>query len=313
MDDKAAIAEIDAALNPSTEIPATDAPATDQVVDDKFVEYFLGNKANKLPLDAVIALKEKGQIQKIPLSQVVNGFRMNAQSARKFEEANKVKGEFEKTKGEYQKLQENYKAVERYKALQDWSEQLEMKDPVGYKLLMDTIERVKTGAYSAPEGGGDISQTSALHQTIADLRGKIEELSGWKSQFETANEQKKMEDDRKFVDNEITEIKTKFKEINLDELDEMGIRLSTKVENWGVEKGYQNFTDAFYGYFRDKIAEILMQRGKNEAVGGIKRDNAKGIIARSSIPFNGHPTEAKNSYDEFKGDAVKILEAALNQ
>lgn len=294
-DIEGAIAALDTAMS-GGETSTQEPDMTDAL------EFFIGGKPQRIPSNAEIALKHDKEVQRVPLSKMVNGYRQVSHAEAKFAEAAKIKDQFTKTQTEYQKAQETLKGLEQYKALQEWSVGLEKQNPAGYKLLMETIDRIKNGTLT-PEGTPD---QLALNSTITDLRNQLEELRGWKSQFEEQQQREKALEDRKFVDNEIATIKKSFPEINLDEADENGIRLSTKVENWGADKGYLNFTDAFHAHFRDQIAAILVQRGKNEAVKGIKKDSAEGILARSSTPFNnGHPAEVSGKeYGDLATEAL---------
>lgn len=294
-----AIGELDAALGQQSEVPET-APT------EEMLEYYLGDKANKLPLSAQAAFKENGKINKVPFSQVINGYRMNQKTAQQNAELLKGKSQWDMTAKEladYKAREDGYKP---YKALQDWSVELETKNPVGYKYLMDQIDRVKAGTFQATQDGSGYDST-ALTGTIAELRQELQGLKEWKTQFDQVQESKKMEEDQKFVSNEVEEHKKNFPEINLDELDENSIPLYTKVIDFGVEKGYQNFTDAFHAYFRGKLPEIFAQRGRTEATGSIKKNTMNGIIARSSTPFTGHPIKADNDKNKILAEFESIL------
>lgn len=303
MNQAEALQTLESAINPQEQTQEASTP------EEEALEYFIGDKPGKLPLSALLALKEKNQVEKVPFSKIVNGYRMNAQSTRKLEEFSKLKPQYEMTSAELAKYKEQEESFKPYKALQDWSVELETKNPVAFKYLMDTIERVKAGTYNTSQEGAAQGDQSALHATISQQAEKINQLLEWKSQFEQQNEQKHAEESRKFVDGEIETMKKEFPEINLDEQDENLIPLYTRIEKFGVEKGYQTFTDAFHAYFRPKIAEILVTRGKNEAVGNIKKDYKKGIVARSSTPFvNGHPITAGND-----NKMLQEFEAILNR
>lgn len=295
-----AIATLESVTNPQEQQQPQEAQTQEEML-----EYYLGDKMNKLPLSAMAAFKENNKINKVPFSQVINGYRMNAKTSKQNEELLRGKSQWDMTTQELKKYQEQMKSYEPYKQLQEWSQDLEMKDPVGFKYLMDTIDRVKNGTY----GAGNESQLApnAVHQTITELRQELMGLKEWKGQFDQMQEQKKVEEDTKFVNGEIQEIKKNFPEINLDEVDENQISLSTKVINFGIEKGYQNFTDAFRAFFWDKLPAIFANRGKNEAVGSFKKDYSKGILARSSTPMNGHPTK------DNKNEMLQEFEALLQR
>lgn len=267
------------------------APTT----DEEALDYFVGDKPGKLPLSALLAFKEANKIDKIPFSKVINGYRMNAKTSQQNAELLKNKTLWEQSQTKQKEFEESYKP---YKALQDWSVELETKNPVGFKYLMDAIDKVKAGTFGSEQAGGD----SALTGTIAELRQELQNLKEWKGQFDEQQQDKQAQADRAYVDNEIVEFKKKFPEINLDEADENQIPLSTRVESFGVDNGYRTFTDAARAYFNDKIEEILLQRGKTQAIGGLKKDNANGILARSSTPFTkGHPSDGKNKMlEEFE-------------
>lgn len=303
-DFKEAIDSLDSVLNGSS-TPARE-PVSQTPAEEMF-EYYLGNKANKLPSSAAFTLKENGKIDKIPLPKLFNGYRMNQQTSKQNMDLMKFKTQFDEINPKYQELDKNYKILEPYKKMDDWSKKLQLSNPGGYKFLMDTIDQLEKGTFqtNAPNG-----EQNVLHGTITQQAQQIKELLDWKNQFTQEKENQKMQEDTKLVSGEIEDHKKKFPEINLDEPDENGIPLSTKVIDFGVEKGYQNFTDAYSAYFRDKLPEIFMQRGKNEAMSGLKKDNAKGILARSSKPFlSGHPLKPENESKQILAE----FEALINQ
>ncbi len=298
MDRNEAISQIESAVNPSAE---PEAPTQEEML-----EYYLGDKANKLPLSAQAAFKENGKVNKVPFSQVINGYRMNQKTAQQNAELLKGKSQWDMTAKELADYKAREEGFKPYKALQDWSVELETKNPVGYKYLMDQIDRVKNGTFQSTQEGSGYDST-ALTGTIAELRQELQGLKEWKQTFDEVQEQKKMQEDQVFVNTEIEDHKKKFPEINLDEVDENYIPLKTKVIDFGVEKGYQNFTDAFHAYFRDKLPEIFAQRGRTEATSSIKKNTMNGIIARSSTPFTGHPIKADNDKSKILSEFESIL------
>lgn len=296
---------LETALNPqASSSGAPESASTTQ--NEEMIEYYLGDKANKLPMSVQIALKEKGKLDKIPFSNIINGYRMNQKNAKLYEEANKLKPQYEMTNAELEKYKKELEVYKPFKELQDWSVSLEKSNPAGYKYLMDVVDRLKTGTFNP--SGETQGETNPLHHTISEQANQIKELLEWKSQWTQEQEAKKMEEDRKFVDSEILDAKKKFPEINLDEVDENQITLSTRIEHFGVQKGYQNFTDAFYAYFRDKLPDILAQRGRTEALSKLKKDNVEGIVARSSKPFlSGHPIKADNDSNKILAEFESIM------
>lgn len=281
------IAEIESALNPQSE----SAPLANPAATEEMLEYFLGDKANKLPLSAMAAFKENGQMNKVPFSQIINGYRINAKTSKQNEELLKNKSQWETGSLELKKYKDQEQSIAPYRELQDWSVNLEKTNPVAFRYVMDAIEKAKSGTFQV-QGQGQPDQ-NALHQTISALQGKLDQVMQWKTQFDEQQQEKQQQEDYAFVNQEIVDHKKKFPEINLDEQDSNGIPLSTKVIDFGVQNKYQTFTDAFGAFFRDKLPEIFVQRGRSEAVGTLKKDNANGILARSSKPFtNGHPIKA---------------------
>lgn len=302
MADQEAIDLLDSAMGTAPEAkPAASATA------EEMYDYYLGDKANKLPSSAMFAFKDKGQIQKIPASQVINGYRINQKTSVQNAELLKSKSQWEMSAKELENYKKTEDAIKPYRQLQDWSVELETKNPVGYKYLMDQIDRVKNGTFQATEDKSNGYDPTALNGTIVDLRNQLKEVLEWKSQFVQEKESQKIQEDQKFVNGEIENLQKQFKEINLDELDENQIPLKTKVIDFGVSKGFQNFTDAYRAFFFDKLADILVQRGRTEAVNGLKKDNANGIVARSSTPFTGHPIKADNDKSNILAEFESIL------
>lgn len=302
MEEVSELQEFTQLLNEEPELEQTpeggETPTKEEV---EALEYYLGEEKGKIPLNAELLLKHNGEIQKLPLEKIINGYRQVSHAEGKFAEAKALREQIEAKQKEYGEIDKLREEIKPFQELQNWSVELEKTDPAGYAYLMDAIDRVKNGTYS----GDEQSVAGAFNKAFSSLKEELDGLKQWKQTYESQVQELQAQEDEKAVMAEVETIKKKFPEINLDEIDDNGIKLSQKVINWGADKGYQTFEEAFKNYFFDQLQDILVQRGKNEALKGIKGDYKKGIVSRSSTPVQGHPTEEKSD--------IELLEDALSQ
>lgn len=282
------------------------------------LEYYLDNKPFKLPMNAEVSIKRDGKFIREPLSSVMKTYSQAAHLNEMQSGFKKERETFEAERGKYKSFEEKMPLVEKYEQLDTWFNDLQSQNPAVYEHLVRTIEAAKTGQiYGGGEGQG--TEGGAPFHAVNHVIQKLQtELGGVKSkleEYESQKEQAQARADREETDKERDSLKKDYPEINLDEVDPSGIPLWTKIERWGVEKGYQTFTDAYYGYFRDRVRDILVQRGKNEALKQVRKDHQEGIIFRGTTPLDGQSPnrEMKFMNEEERLKAAKADFAALTQ
>lgn len=291
--------EFEAIANPKEEVAQEAAPTVEEM------EYYLGGKANKLPVNAEFAFNEGGKITKAPLSTMVNHYRQRADLDKRFGELKKGREEWEAERGDI----EQYKALKaKWEALESWSrEKPEEFDAIwnGYhnkdKILL--------------EQKAQDPNSRALVEEIASLKQKLNGFEEFKSQFEQRQEQELKQQALSEVDEEAATFQGEWPEIKLDEKGEDGLSLKHQIMKFGVSKGLPDFESAALKFLKPKLLEIASQRARSEAVKGVKLETKNGVIARGSKPLlNGKGSEVnprKMSWGEAANAAKAEMEALL--
>ena len=292
-------AELESLLNaPKSEegtVPETPAPSVEQV------EYYLGDKANKLPVDAQFAFTEDGKVIKAPLSTMLNHYRQRSGLDKKF-------SEFNKTREDFQNEQKQWGDLEPYRQLQKWSTEKPEEFQAIWDLYQNKDKHLLTQKASDPN-------SQALIDEMTNLKKELGGLKEFKTQFDKQREQEEDQKNLKELDDEVNSFKKEFPEINLDQESDMTLQSGQKatVKQAIMLFGHQNripdFESAALKYLKPKLLEVVGQRARTEAVKGVRQDNKQGVIARSSTPLNGQGSKVnpKASW----GDATKAAKAEL--
>jgi len=275
----------------------TETPAT---VEE--LEYFLGDKANKLPSTAEFAVKHNGQIVRAPLDKLVTAYRERSHLDDKFKKFNTERQEFDARAKEFGDVEQTKADLADLQALNDWSLELQKTNPNAYNHLMGTIEQIKTGTWGE---GQENTVNTALLKEIDGLKSQVTDLGKFKTDFEEQQEQKLNKEALSETQMKAKEFQELFPEIKLDEKDQDGVTLESRIINQGAELGFEDFTSAAKVILHDQIAEALLQRGRNEVVKGIKGDHKAGIVGRTSTPQVGQgQVDVSKLGEEEKRDAA---------
>lgn len=226
-----------------------------------------------LPLNYNFKLKENGQTQEVPLKNLFNSFRQNAQLQRINTD---YKSKFEwvdKEVGGWDKLQEYH---QKWHALQSWSEQ----NPQEFERLWSLYQ--SKDALTQSEVTPDATQilnNPVVQSLQKEIQAMKEELGGYRQMREEQERAKDIE----IVNKEKSEIEKQYG-IKLDEPDEDGLSLYSKVLKHGIDRGYPDLTSAFLTFpgMMDRLRATVSTTARNEAVKAIKQDNAAGIMSRTT-------------------------------
>jgi len=298
--------EFEALTNPVSEeqVETENTPSTNTSAPE-LAEYYLGDKANKLPLNAEFAFTEGGKTVKAPLSTVLNHYRQRADLDKKYESLKADRAAWEQERGDI----ETYKTLKaKWEALQNWSEQ----KPEEFQTIWDLYQN--KDKHLLQQKAGD-PQSTALVEELAALKQELSGLKEFKSSFEKQRELEEKQKALNEVEQEASDFQKEWPEIKLDQVDEKGISLKHQIMVYGLEKGIPDFESAALKFLKGKLLEVASQRSRAEAVKGLKQEAKIGVIARSSTPFgNGQNSQVnpKMSKSELMKLARSEYESLLN-
>ena len=264
-------------------------------------EFEFGGAQHKIPLSHELPVKHNGQMVKAPLEQILNAWREREHFADKYKSFNSERAEFESTKSKFGDPDQ----LAQLQNLQKWS----VENAEDFEAIWKLHEDRK----NALNGGGDDNPLSAIvREQNEQLRGLME----FKKSFEETQAQKEEAEMIEQVNNDIKEFSETIGKkygIDLNEVDEEGVKLETRILQHGIDKNIDDFNTAASSYLLPRIAESATQLGRTETVKAVKSDKRAGIIGRSETP-NGETTFNPRSMSEeqLKEQALAELTSMLN-
>lgn len=306
------IAELEGAQAPEStqSTPATPETSVPSVSTDVF-EYFLGDKASKLPSNAEFAIKHAGQVQRIPASKLINNYRQSAHLETKLKELTGKLPEYEKKAGLADTYEKRIKEMEKYEQLQKWSEE----NPEQFQYVWDSLQKSRDGLLNTDPNAQPGIVPDALHKTIQELRRELGDLKTWKTSREEQEHASAVESEMGLIENEINDFGKKYEKygVKLDEVDEEGISLRGRILKFAADNKVPQFEAAALMVLKDTLFERAGQMARQETLKSAKGDVAAGVLSRSSIPNQGQGAKVdvkKLSAEDRRKAALEELTAA---
>lgn len=271
------------------EVPMFEIPYQDQVY--------------KLPLTHEIPIKHNGQVVKAPLEKVLNAFRERSHLDDKFKQFNTQKEQFDQERQKFGEFQELHN---KYGEIQKWSEE----NPEKWNALWDLYQKRDTALLGA-EQGNEGAVSPQVQQLLENMQEQIRVLSQDRDARIQSEEERAIQEDVKAVEAEIANFRDTFGKkygINLDEADENGITLQSRILQFGLDKGYQDFETAATMFLRDTLLDTAQQVARNEAVKSVQQQRKSGILSRSDTPFSGETSIDPTKLSEEKRDQMALEE-----
>lgn len=282
------------------------APAEEAAKADE-IAYYLGDKQNKLPVNAELEFVEGGKPIRQSLSTILNHYRQRSELDKRYGEFKKERESWDSEVGD----RETYiQQKEKFGALQDWSE----KNPEEFQTIWDMYQNRDKHLLASKvqaETGAQVPQ--AVLNEISSLKAELSGLKEFKSQFDKQQEEIKDQKAYEAVSSEMESFKKDFPEFNLEEAQEDGLPLFKHILIHGVRRGIDDFRLAAQDYLGPKLHEALIARGRNEAVKSVRQDKQQGIVSRSSKPGTGQSDldTSKMSWADLNKLAKGELEGVL--
>jgi hypothetical protein len=277
---------------------ASEQPQPEAVPTAKDVEMFEVQGA-KYPVDTKFKLTHGGKVLDVPYSTLANTYRQwqhmqdkwTSEYKPKIDEFQKLRPEFDKYKGFYDK----------YGQLQTWSEQ----NPQDWDVLWNLYQNKDKHLLDAKTAGGQPApgnpNLQPITENLSKLQKELEDLRGFKTQFEQKQQEEAQRKDTEAVMAEVKQFKESYPELNLDERDPDGVSLWGKVIQYGIENKLPTFKAAANLYLEERLRDIWSTRSRTETVKSFQADNKAGVIKRSATPIRGEgakPNVKQLSYAE---------------
>ena len=277
------------------------APEAAQAKADE-IAYYLGDKQNKLPVNAELEFTEGGKPIRQNLSTILNHYRQRSELDKKYGEFKKERESWESEAGD----RETYSQMrQKYEAIQKWSEE----NPQDFEYIWGLLEnKDKT-----------LAERDGIPPRVAEMlqqqNKELEELKGFKKSFDMEQEEKKDKAAFEETTAEMNEFKANYPEINLDEVGEQGMPLFKEILKHGVSQGISNFRLAAFDLLGPKLQDALIARGRQEAVKAVRQDKQQGVVSRSQTPGTGQsdPDTSKLSWSDLSKAAKGELEQILGK
>lgn len=295
---KGMTAEAEPSTEQVTESTKTAIPSTQAKIEE--MEYLLGGKSYKLPSNTEFRLKHNGQYLQTPLDKMANAFRQSQHFEDKGKELRTAREQFEKDRGDLNTYQEMRK---KYEAIQAWSE----ANPQDWEKLWGLFQNKERNLLS-PNTANPAENTQLLDK-IAFLEKKLSGHEEFMSKFQQDHEENLISQEEKKVLGEIEEFKKGWPELDLQEKNLDGIPLVSLIINHGINEGIRDFKLAAFSYLGPRLQDLLVSRGRNEAVKSVKKDTQQGIVSRSSTPFPGKGSNEVDPRKMSQQDRVKAAKA----
>lgn len=251
----------------------TGVEAQVNVPDIPGLDIDLGEQKFKLPYDHKLKVKHNGEYVETPLEQVLNAWREREHFSDKYKSFNQEKEQFEQQRNQFDP--ERFQTLD---ALQKWSEE----NPDQFDQIWNMYQ----------QRDQILSQQSddPVSGMVRDLQNQVKELSQFKNQFEQYQQQQQEAEDIEQVNSDIQKFQQEYGEkygINLNEADEEGVKLETRILKHGIEKGITDFMTAASSYLLPTLIENAQHKGRTETAKAVRSDKRAGILGRSDTPSNG--------------------------
>ena len=149
---------------------------------------------------------------------------------------------------------------------------------------------------------GSQTPASAAAALPPEVQSKLNELSEFKSSFETQQAQKALDAD-------VQDIRKQYPDLSWDVLDEAGSSLEMRVYDHAIKNGIQSFKTAFRDLMHDHLIKYSSDKAKEQAVKEHQAQRRTGLVGVSSTSNQAAPSAPKKfkNYDDASAAALAEL------
>lgn len=314
-------------------------PAPGSTPAEDFLTFMAGNKQYQVPNSANLTFKADKEDVTKPISSILNGYRENRDYKIRMDGLTKREqqiAEMQQKYGDIDKLSQN-ELYSKWGELEKWS----TENPDLFNHLWDSYQNrhkldteFKAGQTPATPGApGQQPPAGTLPpevvEIISGLRQQVADLNQFKTTYETSQEEAQQKQDEEFINTQVSEYQNFLNEqypspdgkgslINLDARGDDGLTLRAKIMQHGLDKSIPDFEIAADSYLKSKLLEMAIDKGRTDAVNGIRTNTRKGIVPDGTTPLqpNGSQGPANvqgKSWGEISDSALQEYEQLASQ
>lgn len=143
----------------------------------------------------------------------------------------------------------------------------------------------------------------------AVLAEKLKPFEGLLSEKQQLEQQTKIAEQDRLLDDSIKSIRTQYKDIDFDRTDpETGKSLEYQVLEFMAQNGVTDFRHAFKAFYHDNLVKMEIERQKEAEQKALIDKKKKGIVDEKIVPGSRKPVDTRNmSWDQIAQLAAKDM------
>lgn len=248
------------------------------------------------PAEDIIEFKHNNKTIKGTRDQLIKWAQMGIDYPTKAQQLNQEKAKWEQQRQQWEQKYTPYKQID------EWA----TKNPDQWTRLQQAYQQAQQGL--TPQGSQP--QTAAEFQAIQMLNQKIQQLEQKINPIEENLNSSKQQAEDQQLDQIVTEIRGKYKDIDWDTPDDNGKPLEYRVLEFAQENGIKRFDTAFKAYYHDELVQRAEAQAKQNVSKDIQTKTKMGLLGTTSKPTRGVQAvkDVKNkSYENIMGEIREEL------
>ena len=204
-------------------------------------------------------------------------------------------GEWNKTRQELDEIRKQHADLEQYKQIHDYAQ----ANPKWLEHLQQTWKSKDVQS---------LDLNDPAQAKIAELNAKLSNVEKFmqESRNKEISQSREMQD--KNLATEVNSIRTQYKDLNWNTVDESGMNLEARVLAYAVDNGINNFKTAFLAMNHDNIVKLEKDKALEAANKSTQANTRNGLLSKSSTPWKS-VSQAQNvkskSYDQLAKEALE--------
>lgn len=158
------------------------------------------------------------------------------------------------------------------------------------------------------------NQPDRYQQEIQALKDQLAQVAQPVQQYLTLQQQEQVKGEDLALDNEIKSIRDKYKDLDLDAIDESGKSLEFRVLEHASQHGIKSFQTAFRDLCHDQILANAQQQAKLNVASEVQKNSRLGVLGKSPTPqtkgFQPVQNIRNKSYNDIDAETLAELKAA---
>lgn len=252
--------------------------------------------APKQEIQDLIEFKHGGKTIKGTRDQLIKWAQQGIDFPQRAQKLNQEKAQWEQQRQQWEQNTSQYRQIDEWAA----------KNPQEWQKIQSAYQQAKQGLTpqgQQPTTHAENLEIQRLKQQLSELTPLVQNIN---QEFTTSKQQ--AEDQQ--LDQLVTEIRDKYKDIDWDTPDDNGKPLEYRVLEFAQENGIKRFDTAFKAYYHDELVQRAEAQAKQNVSKDIQTKTKLGFLGSTSTPKRGIQTvkDVKNkSYENIMGEIREEL------